>query len=106
MNTNIVPTPGWIANRRVRENEHLNCAKKRCRKGRRDTVDGAAIWPNRRVGHNTSPQQTRCAPRASAETEQKEKKIKINNTHRKQRRLDKASFDRQMNVVESLIPSK
>ena len=65
MNTKIVQTPGWISNRREserekRDHEHKDSTNKmkdgqeRCRKRRRDTVDGAALWPNRRVVHNTN----------------------------------------------------
>jgi hypothetical protein len=61
MNTKIVRVPGWVSDRREREkrdHEHKdrtnnrNDDKKRCRKRVGNTVDGAAIWPNRRVGHN------------------------------------------------------
>ncbi len=57
----------WDEKERCR-NRHIqdgNYRKKRQR--RRETIDGATLWPNRRAGHNTSPLQKRCTPRASGE---------------------------------------
>jgi hypothetical protein len=57
----------WDEKERCRDRHIQNGNYRKKRQRRRETIDGATLWPNRRAGHNTSPLQKRCTPRASEE---------------------------------------
>jgi hypothetical protein len=73
----------------------------RRRQRRREPVDGAGIWPNRRAGHNTSPLQKRCTPRASRGTENAKRKLKERRGEAKNRETEGMvhGMERQMVVI-------
>ena len=61
----------WDENERCR-NRHIQDGYYRKKRQRgREPIDDAILWPNRRAGHNTSPLQKRCTPRASEENNNK-----------------------------------